>query len=90
VTRWERDVVQPRAKTLEQVAQVFELSVQELLAGKSGAGAPSLSQLEDTELAALLGRVHKLSGDERGALKIFLDALLRRIDLEEMITRRSA
>jgi transcriptional regulator with XRE-family HTH domain len=90
VTRWERNIVQPRAKTLEKIAQVLEVSVQELLAGDIGGVTATLSQLDDPELTSLLGRAHKLSPGERGALKIFLEAMLKRIEMEEMITRRTA
>lgn len=88
VTRWERNVVQPRAKTLEKMAEVLGLSVPELLAGDFSGVASTLTQMDDDELTKLLSRVHKLSDEERNALKIFLHALLARAEMEEMVTRR--
>jgi len=90
VTRWERNIVQPRAKTLEKMAQVLGITVQELLAGDFGGVSATLNQLDDPELTGLLGKVHKLNQGERQALKIVLEAMLKRIEMEEMVARRSA
>lgn len=89
VTRWERNVVQPRAKTIERMAQVLGITERELLSGDLNGVTSTLEKLEDEELASLIGRLHKLNRDERAAIKIVLDALLKRIEMEEMV-RRSA
>jgi transcriptional regulator with XRE-family HTH domain len=88
VTRWERDIVQPRSKTLEKIAEILQVSAQEILAGDFGGVTTTLSEVNDTELISLFGRVHQLSTDERSALKLFLQALFTRIDMQEMIMRR--
>jgi transcriptional regulator with XRE-family HTH domain len=89
VTRWERDIVQPRSKTLEKIAEILQVSAQEILAGDFGGVTTTLSEVNDTELISLFGRVHQLSTDERSALKLFLQALFTRIDMQEMIMRRT-
>jgi transcriptional regulator with XRE-family HTH domain len=89
VTKWERDVVQPRSKTLERIAEVLGVSTQQLLAGDFGGVTTTLTEVDDPELITLFGRVHQLSKDERNALKLFLQAMLTRIDMQAMLARSS-
>lgn len=50
----------------------------------------TLNQLHDEELTTLLSRVHKLNAQEINALKVFLGALLTRVEMEEMLSRRKS
>lgn len=90
VTRWERNVVQPRSKTLEKMAEVLDISLPELMGGDLTGVTSTLNQLHDEELTTLLSRVHKLNAQEINALKVFLGALLTRVEMEEMLSRRKS
>ncbi|MEW6277745.1 MAG: helix-turn-helix transcriptional regulator [Candidatus Eremiobacterota bacterium] len=87
VTRWERYSVQPRPKALERLAEVLETSVAELYAGELVHVSGALRHIEDPRLMELLGQVHRFSVAEREALKTFMEAILTRVQLEEVVDR---
>ena len=67
--RWENDQVEISTKTIRKIAEVFELSPEELTA------APSQSpfeRVEDDELRELLSFVPELGDQQTLALKIIL------------------
>ncbi len=87
VPRWESGQVQPRAKTLEKLSVVLEVTVQELMAGDYTGLSTTLSEVDDPELMEMFGQVHKLDQREREALKVFLGAILTRAQMAEVIHR---
>lgn len=92
VSRWETDKVRPRARALEKLAATLEVPLGELL-GESLANR-QLEQGLSPELAELLAQLHKLGPEEQNALRVFLDAMLARVRLEDALRpeskRRSA
>ncbi len=87
VTRWERGLAQPRSKALDKLANILEISVQELMAGDLNGFSARLSTLGDPELLEMFGQVDKLDDRERDALKVFLGAILTRAQMAEVIHR---
>lgn len=85
VTRWERYNVQPRPKALERLAEIFETSVPELYAGDIGRVGNSLLEIDDERLVELFGQVHRFSEGEREALKTFMEAIVTRLELEQVV-----
>jgi transcriptional regulator with XRE-family HTH domain len=87
IPRWEGGQVQPRAKTLEKLANVLEVTLQELMAGDYTGLSASFTEVDDPELLEMFGQVHKLDKREREALKVFLGAILTRTQMAEVIHR---
>ncbi|MGE4207487.1 MAG: helix-turn-helix transcriptional regulator [Vulcanimicrobiota bacterium] len=85
VARWETDRVNPRMGTLEKVAEALEIPVEQLLLDDKGVIAGMA--VDDAELAGLLQQLPKLNSRELDALKVFLDSLLTRHHMEEMLRR---
>lgn len=90
IARWERDQIQPRTKALERAAEALETTAAQLQAGDVAGVATTLHEVDDPQLMELFSQVHKLNVREREALKTFLEAVLTRVQLEEMVTRRGA
>ncbi len=89
LNRWEKNLSQPRASSLERLAVALEVTVDELMAGDLQRVTSAFSQLDDPELAELFRNSYKLAQDERAALKVFLKAMLTRVQMAEMIGRAS-
>ena len=92
VTRWEKGYSQPKSDTLQNMARVLEIPVEELLSsGDFERVAISTDNIADPRLAELLQQVHKLETNEQEALRVFLDALLTKRNIQEMLgSRKSA
>jgi transcriptional regulator with XRE-family HTH domain len=82
IAKWESGKVQPRTATLERLADVFDLEVEELLAGEYGQVSANLRTL-DPKLVELLGEVHRLAQPDREALRRILEAMLTRTKIQE-------
>jgi len=87
VARWEKNQVQPRTKALERIAQALEVPLPSLLSGDYSKVAISLNEVDDPELADLLGQVDKLNERERDALKVFMRAILQQIQIGSLVQR---
>ena len=79
VTRWENDEALPRPKTLEKIAQVLGVAVDELLAEAHQA---PVAQVDDPELQQLLRELPNLQPNQRDALKTVLRDMLTKCRLE--------
>ena len=66
LVRWELDQVHPRPKTIEQLAQVLEVPVEDLA---MGAPPAPLSTLQDDELRELLNYIPELDSYRLEGLK---------------------
>ena len=84
VAKWESGKVQPRSSTLERLAQVLEVEVEELLAGDYGKVGLSLKTV-DPKLVELFGQVHRLDISDREALRRVLEAMLTRSKVQDAI-----
>jgi transcriptional regulator with XRE-family HTH domain len=78
VGRWESGAAQPRAKSLEKMADVFGVSVEQILAGDYAGVSQALHNHDDPDLMQLILQLHKLSLQERDALKIVMKSMLAR------------
>lgn len=89
VSRWEKGVAQPRAKTLDRLAEFFDLTVEQLLAGDYVGVTSTLREAQDPELIQMFGQIHKLTGTEQQALKTVLGAMLARAQMAEVVANRA-
>ncbi len=87
VNRLERDRIQPRAKTVDKLAEVFNISREELLSALEASVEPLAGQ--DPELSELLGQLSLLDDDQRQALRTFLRSMIACQQISK-ITRRAA
>ncbi len=86
VTRWETGRVQPRTKTLDKIANVLEVTVQELLVGGTDSLAETLN-IDDSELMELIRQVPRLEPQQKSALKTILQDMLTRSQFEQLLQR---
>jgi transcriptional regulator with XRE-family HTH domain len=85
INRLEHDRMQPRAKTMEKLAEVFGLSRQELVAGTET--ATDIVAGQDPELAELWGQVSILDNDQRHALRTFLRSMIACQQIQRITSR---
>jgi transcriptional regulator with XRE-family HTH domain len=85
IARWETERSQPRSKALDSLAEIFEITVEELLSGGSENLKTAL-EIEDKELLGLLKELRNLSGDEIHALKTVIRGLLARSRIEQSLS----
>lgn len=78
VSRMETNKMQPRRSTLEKLAEVFQLNVEDLLtlAGINGRDLSQRLAEEDPDLAALMSQVPLLQNEQKEALRVFLRSML--------------
>ena len=87
VTRWENDEAQPRPKTLEKLASVLDVTVEELLAD---AHASPIARLNDPELQDLVTHLPELLPEQQAALKQVIRDMLTCKNFQELATRNRA
>ena len=78
VSRMEKVKMQPRRSTLERVAEVFGIAIDDVLA-LAGADTQTLTQQlseDDPELAALMSQVPLLGEEQKEALRVFLRSMV--------------
>lgn len=83
VTRWERGQIHPRDNTLETIAAALDLTVDALLAQRTG---PVLnSELgDDQELQRCIELLAKMSEEDRKAVKHLIHALAFRYQVQNL------
>jgi transcriptional regulator with XRE-family HTH domain len=86
VTRWESDRVRPRDSSLEKIAEVLEVSVEELYNNAPEVLASSLN-IDDPELVEMLVDIPKLHTEELQALKTVLRNFLSQLRIREALAR---
>lgn len=84
VSRWEKGHVWPRKKTIERLAELFEISVNELL-GTQTSEAPLHLVKKDPELAQLMTQAAALGDEQRRALRMVLRSMLTCQQLEHLV-----
>lgn len=82
VTRWEKGKVLPRLETIEKLADVFGVPVEELMLGSSAPSWSAVEDLGDPELQEMLSQIGALEARDREALKAVLEAMLTRAKLK--------
>lgn len=81
IARWEKDRARPRQDYIGQLANVFEVAVEDLTAGQSR----DLSELEDEEFRDLLLRIHELTPRQAAAVKTMLQDMLKLSRFQKVI-----
>ncbi len=87
VSRWEQGHMRPRRKTLEKIAQVFGVALEELTGEP---GQDSRLANDDPELAEMLTRVGSLGDEQRRALRLFLRSMFTCQQLEHLVDQQKA
>lgn len=93
VTRWEKDQVEPKSTTLERLADALEVPVEELFRETNQATTKArvqIAELENPQLAELLGQVHELDPTDQDALRAVLDAMLTKRRIQAMVGARKS
>ncbi|MFA5506470.1 MAG: helix-turn-helix transcriptional regulator [Vulcanimicrobiota bacterium] len=86
IAHWEKGRSKPREESLEQIAEAFEIEIEELLSG----GPHSFETIEDSELKALLFQVTRLSKQQQQALKIVLADMVQISQFQAMMEARAS
>lgn len=88
--RWEKDYNRPRKAMLERIAEALDVPVETLLsAAESQEMGGYLLQERDPELVQMLGEVHILSDQDLGVLKAFVEAMLTKTQMYELLRGKS-
>jgi len=83
IGRYETDKIKPSAKALQKLAEVFEVSVDELLQAHEKPTIESL--LQDKELLKLFQEVETLEEKDRIVAKGVLQALVMKKQLQQVL-----
>ncbi len=82
VTRWETNKNRPAGRTLEKLAEIFEVTVPELF----GSAAPVVEKEgEDGDLRRQFKELQALSPSERLAISMVIDAFLAKKRMEDAL-----
>ena len=81
--RWERGAAVPRLDTLVKIAEILEVSLDELVGRKE----PDLDTLRirNPELHSLYKEIDRLSDEDQQALVVLLDSLVKRSQMRKMM-----
>lgn len=85
VSRWENDRIRPRDKALGKLAELFEVSVEELLAAKKDTH-PDLAA-SDPELASMVAELARLDDEQRFVIKHVLRSMLTCRQMEQLVSQ---
>ena len=88
VTRWERDKIKPSAKTLARLAEVFEVTVDELTRENSTFAVENI--IPDSELLAQFQAVTQFSDEEKNAVKVLLQAMIKNQQMKKLMEYKGA
>ncbi|RPJ55540.1 MAG: XRE family transcriptional regulator [Acidobacteria bacterium] len=80
--RWERGVATPYLDTIVKIANILQVSLDEL-AGRQP--APSEPRLQNPKLSQLYRQVDQLSDEDQQALVILMDSLVKRSQLAKVL-----
>jgi transcriptional regulator with XRE-family HTH domain len=83
--RWERATATPHLDTLVQLAEILQVSLDELVGRAHVASEPKLRNLQ---LNALYRQADRLSDEDQKALAIVLDSLVKRQQAEQVFASK--
>lgn len=86
VTRLEKNIYKPSAKTLARLAEVFEISVDELAQENGNTRAELL--IPDPELFAQFQAIAHLGEDDKRAVKTILQAMITKEQVKSLINKQ--
>lgn len=84
ITRWEKNKVKPRATTLAKLAEVFDVTVEELTLDNGSLRLDTV--IPDPELLTQFQAVSQFSEEERNALKILIQAMIIKNQMRNLVT----
>jgi transcriptional regulator with XRE-family HTH domain len=82
--RWEKGLATPHFDTLLRLADIFEVSLDEL-AGRTKVSGDA--RIHNEKLHSLLAQVNELSDQDQQALLILMDSLVKRSQMAKVLTR---
>ena len=82
--RWERGSTIPRLDTLVRIADVLQVTLDEL-AGRKELKGPEL-KLRNPKLHDLYKQIDSLSNEDQQALEVLLDSLIKRSQMKRVLT----
>lgn len=85
VYRWEKDRMKPSAKTLTRLAEVFEISLDELT--QENGTSRMEAALPDPELFAQFQAVAELDDEDKNAIKKILQAMIAKHQVKHIVGR---
>lgn len=85
VARWEKGQIYPREEVVQKIAEIFQMTPDELLSTQ-GVKTQLSSTSVDLELQALWNEVANLSTKDRDVLKSVLEAMLVRSRVQEAVS----
>lgn len=85
LSRWEQNHWKPRQKSIEQLAEVFEVDVEELVVDDED--VPAKLAEDDPELANLVARIPELNSQQKDALRLVLQSMLTCKQLEHLVAQ---
>ncbi len=82
--RWERGAAIPRLDTLVKIAEILEVSLDELV----GRREPDLDavRIRNPELHSLYKEIDRLTDEDQQALVVLLDSLIKRSQMRKVMT----
>lgn len=81
--RWERGAAVPRLDTLVKVAEILEVSLDELVGRKEP--DEDVLKIRNPELHSLYKEIDRLSDEDQQALVVLLDSLVKRSEFHRMM-----
>lgn len=84
VSRWERDHMRPSTKALSLMAEVFDISVDELLAEPESNGQPVV---RDPQLLRTFQQAQQLAEEDKAIIVRMVEALVTKKKMEEVLGR---
>ena len=81
-SRWETGDVTPRFDTIVRIAELLEVSLDDLARRKESQAAP---KIRNHELHRLYQKVDLLSDEDQKALLVVLDSLVKRSDISRVM-----
>lgn len=80
--RWERGTATPQLDTVVRIAQLLQVSLDELVGLEAMHSAPAV---HNPKLAALYQQVDTLSDEDQQALVVLLDSLIKRAQMSKVL-----
>jgi len=81
--RWERGAAVPRLDTLVKVAEILEVSLDELVGRKEP--DDDVLKIRNPELHSLYKEIDRLSDEDQQALVVLIDSLVKRSEFHRMM-----
>lgn len=80
--RWERGTATPQLDTVVKIAQLLQVSLDELVGLEASQSAPAI---HNPKLAVLFQQVDKLSDEDQQALVVLMDSLIKRSQMSKLL-----